>query len=472
MKLLGILRRKVFWFVVAVCVVGSGSYVWYQRSFAGEQSQVLAQSVTIPVSRTSLSRSISMTGQLKPIQDEMLLFVSGGRITEVLVAEGDRVAAGDPVARVDDTEARLEFLRAQREFEAARLDSPTSIIEERRLAMQLSQRRLEATTLRAPFSGTIVEVRARVGDQLGNQGAVARLVDLSSYKVDLTVDEKDMEHIERGQQVRVRVDAMPHVVLTGEVRRVGLLPSSTDGVILYPVEVVVGANPPVQRVQQAQQVQQVQQRIASQETASPAAGGRESGGFGTGQVTPERAAAIQEAIAAQGGSPGGAQGAQGAEGVRFAGAGGGANVMVRPGGGAGAAAVARPSDQTDVTAMLRPGSTVNIEVILEQVDNVLAVPLAAVVEAGPAAMVTRVARDGSRETVPVQTGLSDGLRVEIRSGLVEGDQVVMNNYQLYQTIVGNLGGGGGGNRGAAVFGMPGGGTPVRIPTGGGAIFRP
>src|SRR5690606_13162234 len=112
---------------------------------------------------------------------------------------------------------------------------------------------------------------------------------------------------------------------------------------------------------------------------------------------------------------------------------------------------------------LRPGLSVTIDIVIESAENVLTVPLAAVVETAGRSVVTRVRPDGTTEVVPIETGIADGLRVAVLSGLSEGDQVVMNNYQLYQTLP--QAGGAANRTGQVRFGSTS-AVPIGIPAGG------
>lgn len=111
---------------------------------------------------------------------------------------------------------------------------------------------------------------------------------------------------------------------------------------------------------------------------------------------------------------------------------------------------AQQQPQQDLS-QLRPGLTVQVDIVIESVENALVVPLAAVVENGPIAMVTRVTEDGKEEVVQVQTGMSDNVWVEIREGLTDSDRVVMNNHALYTSLTGGSGGRQGGGPSGAVF---------------------
>jgi len=82
------------------------------------------------------------------------------------------------------------------------------------------------------------------------------------------------------------------------------------------------------------------------------------------------------------------------------------------------------------TAELRVGYSASVTIEVARAEDVLKVPVEAVVVQGNRSFVT-VVRDGETRPVEVQTGLSDGLEVEIISGLEPGDQIVGFNVALY-----------------------------------------
>lgn len=82
----------------------------------------------------------------------------------------------------------------------------------------------------------------------------------------------------------------------------------------------------------------------------------------------------------------------------------------------------------EVDPFLRPGYTATLQIVVQEARDVLVVPVEAIWEEGSSRTVTQVVGGESR-TVPVQTGLSDGTWVEIRSGLQFGDEVIALNYR-------------------------------------------
>lgn len=139
------------------------------------------------------------TGQFEAPQDSVLSFEEGGTIHTILVEEGDRVAAGDLLARLDTrvlraerarlsasrdsiaaevelarrTDARQQALLADGHVTAQRVDETslqltrlTAALAETEAALGLVDVRLDKAVLRAPFAGVI-------GDRALDLGAVA-----------------------------------------------------------------------------------------------------------------------------------------------------------------------------------------------------------------------------------------------------------------------------------------------------------
>jgi HlyD family secretion protein len=76
--------------------------------------------------------------------------------------------------------------------------------------------------------------------------------------------------------------------------------------------------------------------------------------------------------------------------------------------------------------LLKPEMTANVEILADSKDDVLQVPVEAVVRKNGGKQYVTVARDGgAKEEVEVTTGLSDGNKIEVASGLAEGDSVAL-----------------------------------------------
>lgn len=82
------------------------------------------------------------------------------------------------------------------------------------------------------------------------------------------------------------------------------------------------------------------------------------------------------------------------------------------------AAVAVDTDQ-----MIRSGYSANAEIVLDKAENVLSLPESALEFDGDDTYVQVLNPDGSTTRTKVETGLSDGVNIEIKSGVSEGTKV-------------------------------------------------
>lgn len=72
---------------------------------------------------------------------------------------------------------------------------------------------------------------------------------------------------------------------------------------------------------------------------------------------------------------------------------------------------------------IRSGYSSNAEIVLNQALNVLSVPESALEFSGDSVFVYKLYGEGQYERTQITTGLSDGLDIEVKSGLNEGDKV-------------------------------------------------
>lgn len=82
----------------------------------------------------------------------------------------------------------------------------------------LARKALADTTVRAPFSGVVVERKASTGDYVTRGQVVAVVVRVNPLRVELSIPEQDVSRIAAGQQMSFRVDAYPDREFTGTVR--------------------------------------------------------------------------------------------------------------------------------------------------------------------------------------------------------------------------------------------------------------
>lgn len=112
------------------------------------------------------------------------------------------------------------------------------------VGLRAAQRNLALGTLTAPFAATVGRVEMRVGEPAGTT-AFMTLVDLSSFHVDVPIDELDIAEVQLGQRVAVSLDALPGQSIGGNVTSIA--PQATrseQGTTSYDVTVTLDQDSP------------------------------------------------------------------------------------------------------------------------------------------------------------------------------------------------------------------------------------
>lgn len=93
--------------------------------------------------------------------------------------------------------------------------------------------KLKNATLIAPFAGTIASVPVKLGQTVSANTAVAEIVDMSAFHVDMNIGESDVTRVKVGQPVDVTFDALAGQVYTGTVTFVAPNATIQQGVVSY-----------------------------------------------------------------------------------------------------------------------------------------------------------------------------------------------------------------------------------------------
>ena len=181
-----------------------------------------------------------------------------GTLERLAVREGSRVDRGDLLAVL-----RATSLAAEREgtaADAATADRLASLAasrgdaaEERlhrirgealRRELALLDEELGLTAVRAPAAGMVLTPRLeeRTGSSLAEGDPLLVLGRTDTLELEFGVAQQDILRVRPGQEVRLRVDALPSRTFGGRVTSVAPLPLEGDGQVMYPVRAAV-ANP-------------------------------------------------------------------------------------------------------------------------------------------------------------------------------------------------------------------------------------
>lgn len=179
---------------------------------------------------------IAATGQVEALQSIELRPEVEGRIVAILVREGQEVARGAALFRVDDAELRAQVARAEADRDLARqaLERTRQLVAENassaadleraeatarstEAALELLAIRLERTTITAPFAGVVGRRFVSLGDYVTSGSRLVTLQTVHPQRVAFSVPERFAAVLWRGQTVRFRVAALPQREFAGTV---------------------------------------------------------------------------------------------------------------------------------------------------------------------------------------------------------------------------------------------------------------
>lgn len=205
---------------------------------------------TALVEKRSLKPFVESVGTLKPGEEVIVSSQIDGILRELRVQEGSTVSKGMLLARIDDTDYRLELSRAEaamRQMEASLSNLKVEFerkdalhkeglvsrqqfddivmrrllaegeVERAKGALDLAREKLTKTKIHAPMAGAVKEKKVTPGDYIRNGTPLLYLTLNNPVKLNFTVTEKDVARLKIGQECLFRVDAFPDREFKGKL---------------------------------------------------------------------------------------------------------------------------------------------------------------------------------------------------------------------------------------------------------------
>jgi len=186
--------------------------------------------------RDTANANVAVAAAQRDAAQAQLDLLRGGTSAEQLQATQANVAA--LTAQRDAAQAQLDLLLAgANEFQ---ITAAQANVDQAQVALEIAQAELDRATLAAPFEGVVTAVNVQEGEMTPATVPAMTLVDLSELQIVVDVDEVDVARLAEGQEVTIRVDALPDETISGHVKRIAPAASHVGGVIVYEVTIVLG----------------------------------------------------------------------------------------------------------------------------------------------------------------------------------------------------------------------------------------
>ncbi len=119
----------------------------------------------------------------------------------------------------EEADSRYKSARATYDLAVQTVENLRAQLAQYRASMELARKKLNDSTIRAPFAGEVKERTVTVGQYLKVQSAVMVIVSVDPLRARLKVPEKMAAWIRVGQLVRVGVEAYPNQTFSGRLSR-------------------------------------------------------------------------------------------------------------------------------------------------------------------------------------------------------------------------------------------------------------
>ncbi|MFC4597896.1 efflux RND transporter periplasmic adaptor subunit [Cohnella hongkongensis] len=249
---------------VSVAVIAAGAWGGY-RYFDGKEEPPLASAMaTAPVRKGTIEVKVGGTGQIQPADRQTVTAGKGGTVRKVHVKKGDTVKKGDLLVTYEEEDVsgqlrskeielkkkKLELQDLQTKFKSAPDDESR---EEVALSIQKQELDIESVQadiaslqtdkgvdpIVAPIDGMLTSFEVKEGDSLNPNSTVGEIVDYAQLQMVVGIDELDIPKVELEQEAAILVEALPDQSFAGKVVAIADEGTSSNGVASFDVTIAL-----------------------------------------------------------------------------------------------------------------------------------------------------------------------------------------------------------------------------------------
>ena len=231
--------RKFFTMILSVSLcMGTAQLalaLFHKKTPPLPQSSPISVNV-VAVRKTTLSKEVMAIGTLVATRFVTISSEVNGRIAKIFFKDGQAVAKGMPIVKLDDAAAKANYesavttlnlsktkyqraltLATQGAISQEDLETLKAAVESNQASGKRSLGVLKQKEILAPFSGVLGAFKVQVGDYISSGDPLVSLVNLDEIKVEYALPERFLPMLKTNQQVVVKTSAYPHQSFYGTV---------------------------------------------------------------------------------------------------------------------------------------------------------------------------------------------------------------------------------------------------------------
>jgi membrane fusion protein, multidrug efflux system len=191
------------------------------------------------VTRADIGTGVPVQGTLKPLSDVTILAPIADVIDQMLVKEGQAVKSGQVLAkmRMASVAPAAASAEAQRRIAAADLQRMRNLLKEGAVSERdvesaeallkaaeagaaVARKRLDESTVRAPFGGVVAQRFLQAGDRVGDGDPIFRVVNTDELEFTASVTTDALDRLKPGAPVELTVSGTEGRQVSGRISRV------------------------------------------------------------------------------------------------------------------------------------------------------------------------------------------------------------------------------------------------------------
>lgn len=185
----------------------------------------LSEKPTYDVTTGTIIDKVRGSGKVMSMQEEPLYFTleGGYRIKDIYVQTGDEVQEGQLIAELDvqnlidqlrrdennfkKEEYNMKLMLRDSEKTEQEIEEAKVAFEAKRLDLVEQREKIERAKIYAPFTGTIISISTKPGDQVQAYSPIMILADMNQLVVAVSIGKDDLQRIAVGMEASVSINA-------------------------------------------------------------------------------------------------------------------------------------------------------------------------------------------------------------------------------------------------------------------------
>lgn len=235
--------------------IGFGGFYGYKKYTGKTTTVAAAQYYTAAVKKMNLSETIQGTGAAYAASTKDVTPNNSGTLKNLNVKVGDTVTAGQTLFVADSDDVRRGVTTAKNNLTKQNLtlssdesaekvdDNKVSqdkiAVSEAKTSLATANENVGKMTVTAPIGGVVTAVNYSDGDSVQADKSILTIIDMSSMKIKISVDELDINKVQIGQKATIKFNAITDKSYEGAVESVAQTGTSSNNVTSYEVIVSI-----------------------------------------------------------------------------------------------------------------------------------------------------------------------------------------------------------------------------------------